>query len=225
MGKFLLAQKENVWLGSSDISGSDLSMADAGRMHKMNKQLVWTTIKIKISELATWEKNPVKLSKADAEQIRISLEKFGQVMPLVANSPVNGRRRLIDGHQRRSVELAAKKWSPDTLVDVRVPSRILSSSECDELSLRLRRNRGDTDMRKLVTNFQFNDLLSFGFNEAELSAVDFRSPVLKEQEETIRPKEYLRILVSVPIRQAGKAKKYVEPLEKIDGIEIIYGAN
>jgi hypothetical protein len=80
-------------------------------------------------------------------------------------------------------------------------------------------------MRKLVANFEFTDLLSFGFNEAELSAVDFRSPILKEQEETIRPKEYLRILVSVPIRQAGKAKKFVQPLEELDGVEVIYGAN
>ena len=180
------------------------------RIFPMAKPINWSTQKIKISELVKWERNPVKLSKADAEQIRISFEKFGQVLPLVANSPVNGKRRLIDGHQRYSVEIASKKWSLDTAVDVRTPSRILSSSECDELSLRLRRNRGDTDMRKLVTNFQFNDLLSFGFNEAELSAVDFKSPILKEQEETIRPKEYLRILVSVPIRQAGKAKKYVQ---------------
>jgi hypothetical protein len=197
----------------------------AREIWEMTKPPIWATEKIKLSELINWEKNPVKLSKADAEQIRISLEKFGQVMPLVANAPIQGKRRLIDGHQRKSVELAAKAWGPETLVDVRVPSRLLTSAECDELSLRIRRNHGDTDMKKLVTSFSFDDLLHFGFNEAELSAVDFRSPHLAEQTETIRPKQYLRILVSVPVSSAGKAKKFVEPLEKIEGVEVIYGAN
>jgi hypothetical protein len=192
----------------------------------MTKPITWSTQKIRLRDLVAWEKNPVKLSKADAEQIRISLEKFGQVMPLVANAPAaQGKRRLIDGHQRKSVELAAKKWSPDTEVDVRVPNRVLTSDECDELSLRLRRNRGETDMRKLVTSFAFDDLLQFGFNEAELSAVDFRNPRLQEQTETIKAKKYLRILVSVPVSVAGKAKKFVQPIEELEGVEVIYGAN
>ena len=192
----------------------------------MSKTIVWTTQKIRLSDLVAWEKNPVKLSKADAEQIRISLEKFGQVMPLVANAPSqSGTRRLIDGHQRKSVELASKKWGPDTEVDVRVPNRLLTPAECDELSLRLRRNHGETDVRKLVQNFEFNDLLNFGFTESELSGVDFRNPHLNEQAETIRPKKFLRILVSVPIAVAGKTKAKIEALEKIEGVEIIYGAN
>ena len=53
----------------------------------MKKKITWSTVKIKISDLVNWEKNPVKLSAKDAEQIKISLRKFGMVIPLVANAP------------------------------------------------------------------------------------------------------------------------------------------
>jgi hypothetical protein len=189
-------------------------------------EIVWTTEKVALGDLINWEKNPVKLTKEDARQIQISLDRFGQVLPLVANAPTtHGKRRMIDGHQRKMVEMASKRWGPKTKVDVRVPSRLLTSAECDELSLRLRRNRGDTDMHKLVLNFDLDSLLKFGFEKNELSAYDFHNPQLAEEESNIRPKQYLRILISIPLAAAGKVKKYIEPIEEMEGIEIIYGAN
>lgn len=186
----------------------------------------WTVKKIKLSELVNWEKNPVKLSKEDAGQIRASLEEFGQAIPLVANAPdKKGKRRLIDGHQRKMVEMAAKEWGPDTEVNVSIPDRLLTDDECDRLSLRLRRNRGETDMMKLLANFDMDDLISVGFTESELKAVDFRHPELAEREQNIRPRKFLRILISVPVSMAGRVKERVQPLEEVDGVEVLYGAN
>lgn len=173
-----------------------------------------------------WEKNPVKLSKADAEQIRVSIEKFGQVLPLVANAPAaNGKRRLMDGHQRKSVELAARAWGADTEVDVRVPDRLLTAAECDELSLRLRRNHGETDYMKLLTNFDMDQLISAGFGESELAGYNFKNAKLVEKSVEIKPRKFLRILISVPVSKAAQIKKQVEAIEDISGVDVLYGAN
>lgn len=190
------------------------------------KPITWNVIQVKLKELKDLEKNPVKLSAHDAEQIQGSLNKFGQAIPLVANAPAgDGRRRMIDGHQRKTVELAAKVWGPETKVNVSVPDRLLTDDECDELSIRLRRNRGTTDMQKLVINFDTSKLLQFGFAEDELAGVDFKTPKLAEKVEKTRPKDSLRVLISVPVDQAIMAKEIIEQLEEIEGIEILYGGN
>ena len=56
-----------------------------------NAELTWTTEKIKLGDLVEWENNPVYLSDHDFEQIKISLERFGLVLPLVANRPKTSR--------------------------------------------------------------------------------------------------------------------------------------
>ena len=145
------------------------------------KAIVWSTEQIKLGELKAWNNNPVTLSENDARQIRKSIEKFELVIPLVANAPgEDGKRRLIDGHQRLLVQEAAGAWGPDTTVEVRVPSRKLTEKECDELSIRLRRNTGSWDMDALANNFDVPDLVDWGFEEAELLGVDYRHPVLHE---------------------------------------------
>lgn len=132
--------------------------------------IVWTTEKIKLGDLVEWENNPVQLSKHDFEQIKISLDKFGLVLPLVANQPArkNGKRRLIDGHQRKTILVYSEMADTETVLDVRVPNRKLTERECDELSIRLRRNTGEFDFDVLANQFDAGDLLDWGFEEFEL---------------------------------------------------------
>jgi hypothetical protein len=134
----------------------------------------WKTERIRIGELVEWEKNPVQLTEHEAGEIRKSLKRFGLVLPLVANAPVGGgRRRLIDGHQRKHVEEAARVWTEDTEVDVRVPSRVLTERECDELAIRLRQNTGKWDFDLLANNFELEDLFEWGFTPRELELGGF----------------------------------------------------
>ena len=137
--------------------------------------ITWTTEQIKLSDLIEWEFNPVKLSEHDAKQIQISIEKFGLVLPLVANRPgdpdTNENRRLIDGHQRKTILLYSEIATPDTLLDVRIPSRKLTDDECSELSIRLRKNTGEFDFQILAT-FEKSDLLDWGFRAYELDIDD-----------------------------------------------------
>src|SRR5512136_1972250 len=98
-------------------------------------KITWHTEQRRLGELIEWDKNPRKLSKADAEQLRKSISGFGFVDPFI----INTNNRLIGGHQRKKVMLK-DGYSAETLVDVRVPSRELSDRELEELAIRLNRN-------------------------------------------------------------------------------------
>jgi hypothetical protein len=189
------------------------------------KTPTWSTVQIKISDLVEWELNPVKITKKEQGQIEESIKKFGLALPMVANAPLkDGKRRIVDGHQRKQVILAAKILGVNSTIAVSVPDRMLTDQECDELTLRLRKNQGTFDPIKL-NEFDRNFLLDIGFEESELNESDYKNPKLEEKEEEVRARPMLRALISVPIDLALDAKKIIDQLEKIKGIEILYGAN
>lgn len=138
------------------------------------KKLTWSNQKIKISGLIEWEKNPVKISKKEAAELQKSIEKFNHVIPFVAAAPiVKGKAELLDGHQRKLIDLQYSKLPPDTIVDVRVPSRKLTEDERKELVIRLRKNTGQFDFEKLQNFFEPEKLINWGFEKAELKAGGF----------------------------------------------------
>lgn len=137
--------------------------------------LTWKTIQVPLKDLQEWDKNPVQISERDAKELAKSLDKFDHVIPYVAAAPPNSKAGLplLDGHQRRMVELSLNKVSPDALVDVRVPSRKLTEKEREELVIRLRKNTGEFDFDKLANFFDVPDLLEWGFSEKELLGAGF----------------------------------------------------
>lgn len=142
----------------------------------MGKQsLTWTTIRVPLGNLKEWDKNPAHISEKDARQLAKSLDRFDHVLPYVAAAPKNGSKELplLDGHQRKMVELSLRKIDPKTLVDVRVPSRKLTEKEQAELSVRLRRNVGEWDSDALLNWFESGDLLEWGFEQTELESFGF----------------------------------------------------
>lgn len=146
-------------------------------MAKVSKKekLTWTTKRIKLGRLLEWDKNPARISERDAQALAISLDKYDHVLPYVAAAPMNGKEGLplLDGHQRKMVELNLLKVSPDTLVDVRIPSRKLTEKERKELAVRLRKNVGEWDNESLLEWFGSNDLLDWGFERWELYNIGF----------------------------------------------------
>jgi hypothetical protein len=185
----------------------------------------WNVVQVKLSDLVLWDRNPVKMTKKEAADLEKSIRKFGLALPMVANAPLkDGHRRLLDGHQRRSVAIASKILGLNSSVNVSVPDRLLTEEECDEITLRLRKNVGSLDPMKL-NEFDRDMLIDIGFEEAELDQNDYKNERLKEKEEEVRARPMLRILLSIPIDQALDAKKIVKKLEEIKGIEVLYGAN
>jgi DNA modification methylase len=137
-------------------------------------ELTWTTGQVALGSLIEYDKNPVQISKRDAQELAKSLKKFGHIIPYTAAAPQNGDAvPILDGHQRKKVEMELLKVSPDTLVDVRFPSRALTDRERQEAIIRLRKNTGEFDPDALLNWYEADDLKDWGFDEKELTKIGF----------------------------------------------------
>lgn len=136
-------------------------------MSKSNK-LTWHTEQRKLGELIEWDKNPRQLTNHDAEHLKKSIDNFGIADPLIINTD----NRIISGHMRRRIMLQ-DGYNPDDLVDVRVPDRVLTEREAEELAIRLNKNSGSWNFDALANNFEFDDLIEWGFSDEELMGLDF----------------------------------------------------
>lgn len=125
--------------------------------------ITWHLEKRKLSALTDHPRNPRKLDKNDALQLKESLEKFGVIdKPVITPAGM-----IIGGHQRKQIlkKLAIKE------VECWVPNRELTDKEVDELCIRLNRNVGNWDWDGLANNFELVDLLDWGFSLEEFGAV------------------------------------------------------
>jgi len=124
----------------------------------------WKNETRKVGDLRDWPKNPRQLSKHDYDALKASIERFGLADPLI----VNADDTLIGGHQRKRVLLMARMLGNGDEVDVRVPDRVLSEREVEELNIRLNRAHGAFDFDLLADRYEVDDLLDWGFTEIEL---------------------------------------------------------
>jgi DNA modification methylase len=137
-------------------------------------ELTWTTDRAPLGSLIEYDKNPVQISRHDAQELAKSLKKFGHIIPYTAAAPKNGGEiPILDGHQRKKVEIEILNVPPNTLVDVRFPSRALTDKERQEAIIRLRKNTGEFDPDALLNWFESDDLLDWGFDEKELGKIGF----------------------------------------------------
>ncbi len=118
----------------------------------------------KLSELTKSKYNPRKISKADFEQLRVSIETFGFVQPIVINSNPDRKDVIIGGHQKIEVAKILK------ITEVPCVEINLDEKSEKELNLRLNRNQGDFD-NNLLKNFEKELLSQSGFNFKELEEI------------------------------------------------------
>ena len=152
----------------------------------------WRSEKRLVSELIEYEKNPRQLTRDQYEQLAKSLSRFGLADPLI----INADNTIIGGHQRKRVLLLSHLVSDDDTVDVRVPHRLLSEREVEELNIRLNKNTGEWDYDILANAFDIEDLLDWGFSEVELhidSLTDLFSDDPDAGEQNI-PEQYLVVI-------------------------------
>lgn len=155
-------------------------------------KLTWKTIQVRLCDLKEWDKNPAQISERDAKQLAKSLDKFGYIIPFVAAAPKNGKKELplLDGHQRKMVELSLRHTDPKTLVDVRVPNRPLTDKEKQEAVIRMRSNTGEYNPDALLNWFESGDLLEWGMSPYELSNIGFEFESVDPNEEWKGMPEY-----------------------------------
>ncbi len=125
-------------------------------------EIKWNLKTFKISELTDYYKNPRQLTKQQFEQLKKSLDKFGLIDKPIINA--DEKNTVIGGHQRLRILRSENQKS----VECWIPSRELDEKEVEELNIRLNKNTGEWDFGILNTNFEIDNLLDWGFTEAEL---------------------------------------------------------
>lgn len=67
-------------------------------------ELTWTPTRVRLADLRPWERNPKRMSRAQATRLEASTGKLGRAGVLLVGPPdANGKRPLYDGHQRAKV--------------------------------------------------------------------------------------------------------------------------
>jgi hypothetical protein len=120
----------------------------------------WTLRTIPIADLTDYFKNPRSLSKDQFSQLKTSLDKFGMIDKPIVNLDMV----VIGGHQRLHVLRAEGVKECECWI----PSRMLTEREVEELNIRLNKNSGSWDFSILGNEFEFEDLIDWGFLEGEL---------------------------------------------------------
>ena len=126
--------------------------------------LTWRNEQRKLSDLVPWEHNPKRMTKKQADGLRASIEHFGFAVPFLVSPDGD----IYDGHQRQTLMSAIKDYGPNATVDVRVSSRALTDDERRELVVRLKQNQAGWDFDMLGNLYEREELLEWGFEDAEL---------------------------------------------------------
>ncbi len=171
--------------------------------------ITWTNGTRKLSKLVPWEHNPKRMTKKQAEGLKLSIEHFGVALPFLI-SPQND---IYDGHQRQTLMNAMKEHGGNAEVDVRVSSRLLTDDERRELVIRLKQNQAGWDFDMLPNLYERVELLDWGFELEELGMFgdSGEPPSLEELHEKYgEPNErdfwpYIHVLVSPETMQLFKS--------------------
>lgn len=116
---------------------------------------------VPVGELIQAEYNPRIWEPEDRKHLSDSLDRFGFVQPIVANSAPNRRGVVIGGNFK--LDIARGKGIPTVpVVWVNLPD----IEKEKELNLRLNRNQG-LFSRRLLSEFDENLLIDVGFKEFE----------------------------------------------------------
>lgn len=118
------------------------------------------------AELIPAEYNPRELTEDQFEQIKASIQRFGMVDPIIVNKNKDRKDIIIGGHQRVKV---ATRMGIDKVPTVELD---LTLEQEKELNVRLNKNTGRWNFDLLANHFDPSELLSWGFNETELSFFD-----------------------------------------------------
>lgn len=121
----------------------------------------WLIEKRNIDDLKGYDKNPRKFTDKGLKDLKKSLENCGDANIIT----INKDNTILGGHARVTVmrQLGYKE------VDVKVPDRLLTEKECQEVVIRLNANTaGEYDYDKLELYFENEDLTEWGLD------VDFK---------------------------------------------------
>lgn len=120
---------------------------------------------VPISSLRAYEKNPRKWSAEATAQLKVSIEKYGVIDPLIVNRAPGREGVVLGGNFRRTV-LEALGYEEVPVVFVNIPDPEREA----ELVLRLNKNTGAWD-ETLLAEFDESVLVDVGFTSEELDDI------------------------------------------------------
>jgi DNA modification methylase len=130
----------------------------------MSAKLTWHTESRLVDDLIPYEKNPRTLSDKQRRDLEASITKFN----LVEIPAINTDNTVVAGHARLKIMQALGRGQEE--IEVRVPNRLLTTSEFKEYLLRSNRNTGSWDY-ELLKSFDTSFLLDIGFDDGDLSDI------------------------------------------------------
>lgn len=191
----------------------------------------WTPCTVKLSDLRPWADNPRMSTKKQAQRLLDSWTRFGQVQA-IAIGPDN---EVYDGHQRLSALLTVH--GNGYTVDARRCSRALSDEERRALVVTLHAGAVGSWDWDALSGWDAGELQQWGFDgdtlmnwQKDVTALDAfleserTEAEIPEKKIEIRPREMLRILISVPLDEAADVRQAINDIST-PGLEVLYGAN
>lgn len=129
-------------------------------------ELTWTPTRVKLGDLQPWERNPKRMSRAQATRLEASTGKLGRAGVLLVGPPdADGKRPLYDGHQRAKVWGAL--YGAATEVVALEADRALTDEERRATSLLTVTAAASFDWDALAS-WDVGELVSWGLDEATL---------------------------------------------------------
>ena len=142
--------------------------------------------KKKISDLKFNPNNPRKSTPEQEANLKLSLEKFGVVEPIVFNERTG---QVVGGHFRiRELKKLGVKEVDCVIVD-------LSPEDENELNIRLNANTGEWDYELLQEDWNVEELEEWGLEMPNIDNLSDNEEIEIEQSVQIEPpKEYIMII-------------------------------
>ena len=181
----------------------------------------------RLADLTPDHRNARKHGERNIGMIEKSLEQFGAGRSILVDE--NGR--ILAGN---GVVEAAANVGIENLKQVEANGNEIvvvvrrGLTEEQKLGIAVADNRAaelaEWDTKMLEDISKDIDLHDF-FTEEELGEVLTETERLKETEKELKPKQFVRVLLSIPIEQAGEAKDLIDQLKAVPEIEVDYSAN
>ena len=194
-------------------------------------QITWANCQVTLGELQPWADNPRLSTKTQARRLLESWQRFGQVQT-IAIGPAG---QVYDGHQRLSALLTLHGKSYQ--VDARRSDRELTDEERRALVVTLHAGAVGSWNWDSLANWDAGELQEWGFDsdtlanwQRDVGALDSflesqqAEAEIPEQQMEIRPRQMLRILISVPLNEAADVRQAINAISA-PGLEVLYGAN
>ena len=173
----------------------------------------WNIETRNISDLQFNPRNPRTFTKKGLEDLKKSIKKCGDANIIT----INKDNMVLGGHAR----LTVMKELGITEVTVKVPDRLLTPQECDEITIRLNANQaGEWDYEILQAEYETDDLINWGLDVDILDEVT-EELLENENEENIYTKkitipEYTPKGSKPAISELYNHDKYDKLIDEID---------